>query len=254
MSHPIEIIPVLDLSGGKAVHARAGHRASYRPVVSRLLAEGDADPVRLAAQYRVVVGARRCYVADLDAIAGAPPDVALLGQLRGPGGFAAPLLVDAGVRSVEQADRVAATGNEIVAGLESLPDLALLSALADRCQFHFSLDLRNGEPVVPTGLRDDPRAASPLALARAAGEAGARSIIVLDLARVGTARGPDRELLARIRDAAHDAQLLAGGGVQGEEDLEALARLGVDGALVATALHDGRLPGARTQSRASDAV
>ena len=236
------------------MHARAGDRASYRPVVSRLLAEGDADPVRLAAQYRAVVGARRCYVADLDAIAGAGPDLALLERLRGPQGFAAPLLVDAGIGSLQRAERVAASGNEIVAGLESLPDLALLSALADRFPLHFSLDLRNGAAMVPAGLRGDPRASSPLALARAAVEAGARSVIVLDLARVGTERGPDRELLARIRDAMRDARLLAGGGVRGEEDLEALALLGVDGALVATALHDGRLPGARTQSRASDAV
>jgi phosphoribosylformimino-5-aminoimidazole carboxamide ribotide isomerase len=68
------------------------------------------------------------------------------------------------------------------------------------------------------------------------------------------AGGPDLELLARIRDAVRDTWLLAGGGVRGAGDLDALARLGVDGALVATALHDGRLPGARTQSRASDAV
>jgi phosphoribosylformimino-5-aminoimidazole carboxamide ribotide isomerase len=35
--------------------------------------------------------------------------------------------------------------------------------------------------------------------------------------------------------------LLAGGGVRGYEDLARLADAGCDGALVATALHDGRL-------------
>jgi phosphoribosylformimino-5-aminoimidazole carboxamide ribotide isomerase len=35
--------------------------------------------------------------------------------------------------------------------------------------------------------------------------------------------------------------LLAGGGVRGLKDLESLAGCGCDGALVATALHDGRL-------------
>jgi phosphoribosylformimino-5-aminoimidazole carboxamide ribotide isomerase len=38
--------------------------------------------------------------------------------------------------------------------------------------------------------------------------------------------------------------LLAGGGVRDVEDLRALAARGCDGALVATALHDGRI-GAR---------
>jgi phosphoribosylformimino-5-aminoimidazole carboxamide ribotide isomerase len=46
-----------------------------------------------------------------------------------------------------------------------------------------------------------------------------------------------------MRQAVRDGELLVGGGVRGEADLAALASIGVDAALVATALHEGTLPG-----------
>jgi len=67
---------------------------------------------------------------------------------------------------------------------------------------------------------------------------------VIDLARVGTGRGLDLDLLASVRDATRGSRLLAGGGVRGVEDLARLADVGCDGALVATALHDGRITAA----------
>jgi phosphoribosylformimino-5-aminoimidazole carboxamide ribotide isomerase len=66
-------------------------------------------------------------------------------------------------------------------------------------------------------------------------------VIVLDLARVGSGTGVDLDLLARVRRAAPGLALLAGGGVRDAADLDRLADAGCDGALVATALHDGRI-------------
>jgi len=66
-------------------------------------------------------------------------------------------------------------------------------------------------------------------------------MIVLELARVGTSAGPDVEMIEGLRRAVPTVSLFAGGGVRGPEDLKRLAAAGCDGALVATALHDGRL-------------
>jgi phosphoribosylformimino-5-aminoimidazole carboxamide ribotide isomerase len=81
----------------------------------------------------------------------------------------------------------------------------------------------------------------PERIAARAQEAGAGSLIVLDLARVGMGSGPDLGLITRVMAGAPGLAIFAGGGVRGLEDLEALARVGCDGALVATALHDGRI-------------
>ena len=78
-------------------------------------------------------------------------------------------------------------------------------------------------------------------LAARAAEAGVGSVIVIDLARVGAAAGLDLEMMAAVREAVPQLTLLAGGGVRGAQDLVALADVGCDGALVATALLDGRL-------------
>jgi phosphoribosylformimino-5-aminoimidazole carboxamide ribotide isomerase len=78
-------------------------------------------------------------------------------------------------------------------------------------------------------------------VASRAANAGVGAVIVLDLARVGTGAGLDFALIARVRESTPGQMLLAGGGVRGYEDLARLADAGCDGALVATALHDGRL-------------
>ena len=78
-------------------------------------------------------------------------------------------------------------------------------------------------------------------IARLAADAGATSIIVLDVARVGTGGGPDVETLRRIHSAVPAVPLFAGGGVRGVDNLRQVAHIGCAGALVATALHEGRL-------------
>jgi phosphoribosylformimino-5-aminoimidazole carboxamide ribotide isomerase len=64
---------------------------------------------------------------------------------------------------------------------------------------------------------------------------------VIDLARVGTGRGIDVDLLTRIRSATPGPRLVAGGGVRGWEDLVQVAKAGCNAALVATALHTGAI-------------
>jgi len=81
----------------------------------------------------------------------------------------------------------------------------------------------------------------PEDIARKAVEAGAHMIIVLDVGRVGIAGGPDFDLLRRVRSAVPAIQLFAGGGIHGLDDLQQLADIGCTGALVATAIHEGRL-------------
>jgi phosphoribosylformimino-5-aminoimidazole carboxamide ribotide isomerase len=63
----------------------------------------------------------------------------------------------------------------------------------------------------------------------------------LTLARVSSGAGPDVDRLAAVRAIASGRRIYAAGGVRDGADLTALAGAGIAGALVATALHDGRL-------------
>ncbi len=224
------------------MHARAGDRTRYRPVESVLTPGRAGDALALVQAYRDTVGARECYVADLDAIQGGELQ---RGPLRELARAAAPcaLMVDAGVRGPAEVGDVLALGaTAAVVGLETLrrlEDLGAAVAAAPPGRIVFGLDLRFGRPVLSPDAAASPDPPEPEELVARAVAAGVGAVLVLDVGRVGTGEGVDLELLGRLRRRFPGVRLLAGGGIAGAEDLAELARAGCDGALVATALHAG---------------
>jgi phosphoribosylformimino-5-aminoimidazole carboxamide ribotide isomerase len=223
------------------VHARRGRREHYAPVREvggSPIEPGDA--LALAHGYTEGLGLTELYAADLDAIGGGAPQGTVIASLAALG---APLWLDAGISSVDGARHAFELGAaRVIVGLETLPSFAALASVCAAVggeRVAFSLDVRDGEPVVAAGasVRHEP---APALAARAAGS-GVGSVIVIDLARAGAGEGLDWPLIARVRAAVPALTLLAGGGVRGLSDVRQLAVAGCDGVLVATALHDGRL-------------
>jgi phosphoribosylformimino-5-aminoimidazole carboxamide ribotide isomerase len=256
----MQLLGVIDLMAGRAVRARGGIRERYGPVGTIGDTAIDGDPLALARLYVDQFGLSTLYAADLDAIAGGRTNRAVMRGLAD----VAPVWVDAGISSAESARRLIELGAaRAVVGLETLTSFEALSAICAAVggeRVAFSLDLRAGEPVIrvpPAGplpafasgfgaasCGTRPTLSATDIAARAAG-AGAEAIIVIDLARIGSATGPDFDLLSRVRAEVPGAMLFAGGGVRGVADLSRLADLGCDGALVASALHDGALSASR---------
>jgi phosphoribosylformimino-5-aminoimidazole carboxamide ribotide isomerase len=252
----MRVVPVIDLAAGTAVHAVRGERERYRPVRGVL---GTGDPLALARAFRSELGLDELYIADLDAIAraggraagsdgsdAAEAGAAASGYAAAGGAPLAALarearvMVDAGVSDPEAARALLDLGaHRVVVGTETLsgPDALhhLLAALPDGTLV-LSLDLRDGCLLSP-----DPRLAGLPALDAVTllTRTELREAILLDLARVGSGSGPDVALVAELRAAFPDVELLVGGGVRDAEDLRALDAVGAAGALVATALHDG---------------
>ena len=199
------------------MHARGGRRDAYAPVRSALLQpEEEGDPVALARAY-LRYPVPEIYVADLDAIGGAPlsPVVASLADLG------TPIWLDAGGST----RRVAANVRPVI-GLETMHSWEDIRGAA------FSLDLRSGVPLAGTQR--------PAELAQKAVEAGATAVILLDLARVGSLTGLDWVTVEAVRASILGVELVVGGGVRDRSDIARLTDLGCDGALVATALHERR--------------
>ena len=238
----MRIVGVIDVRGGRAVHARGGRREQYAPVGVAAGERLDGDAVALAQVYVDRLGVRELYVADLDAIerGTSAMNAVLLGQIAALG---APVWVDAGVTTPAPVSAVLEAGASIViVGLETLTGFEVLAEISDAIggrRVAFSVDLRDGMPITLPGAEHS--GWSALEIGKSAADGGAGTIIVLDLARVGSGRGPDLESMTAMRRAAPDAALFAGGGVRSAEDVEALAWAGCDGALVATALLSGSL-------------
>ena len=238
----MRVIGVVDLAGGRAVHARGGRRERYAPV--QRVAGSPIEPgsaMALARAYTDRLGLTGLYVADLDAIAGRSPQESLIASLPAPG---VPLWVDAGISSADRARRLIQAGaTTVVVGLETLPSWGALAAICEAVggdRVAFSLDLRAGRPVIAEGFEGAPDEPARVLAARAA-RAGVGSVLLIDLARVGGGTGPDFQAIADVRAALTGVELLAGGGIRGAQDLARLSDAGCDGVLVATALQDGRL-------------
>jgi phosphoribosylformimino-5-aminoimidazole carboxamide ribotide isomerase len=236
----MRVIPVIDLQGGRAVHAVRGQRERYRLVRSVIAGAGAGGgaggPVSLAAALRAELGLDELYVADLDAIGGVGEHRSAVAALA----LEARVMVDAGVSEPERARALLELGaHRVVVGTETLTGPGALDRLLTQLPAGavvLSVDLRDGRLLSP-----DPLLAGLPALDAVARlhRPGLRAAIVLDLARVGSGAGPDVGPIAEVHAAFPDLELLAGGGVRDVADLRALGDAGASGALVATALHDG---------------
>ena len=232
----LQILPVLDVMDGRVVRGVAGRREEYRPVKSVLTESCDALEVADAIRSRFGISA--IYLADLDAILRRTPNLEIIRSLT-DGGFQ--LLVDAGLRTCEDATAIAAAGaRQLVAGLETLSGPGELSRLIERygpSRIVFSLDLRDGRPMGDVAGWTE---ADPLGIARQAAEAGCTQFIVLDVARVGTEAGvPTLPLCSEMRAQWPRLTIITGGGIRGIEDLRRLDPAVVNGVLIASAIHNG---------------
>ncbi len=232
----MNLIPVIDLMHGQVVRAQRGQRATYRPIVSALC--DGTEPAAMARALVTHCAARQLYVADLDALQGRAAQVSALRSIL----QALPqieLWLDAGFADAAAASALhAQLGSDAarvvsVFGSESLRSRqdfeACVAASPDAV---LSLDRRDGQRLDAAGCWDLPAQWPP-------------RVIVMTLEHVGADDGPDLATLRSVQARAPNAALIGAGGIRGAADLERAHAAGACAWLVASALHDGRLPAAQ---------
>ncbi len=232
----MRLIPVLDVLHNTAVRGVGGRRDEYRPLVTQLCA--GSDPLVVAAAYRVRLDTPTLYLADLDAIMHRQPKVVLYRQLLR---YGTDLWLDAGVcTSADVAPLVELGVPTIIIGLESWTspqELGQLTKTVPAGRLLFSLDLRQGQTCGGPQWPAAPHAIIEVALA-----AGITRFLVLDLHDVGQHTGGSTMALCHtLRERLPTAEIITGGGVRDEQDVRRWEQHGIDGLLVASAVHDGRL-------------
>ncbi|KPV63459.1 MAG: Imidazole glycerol phosphate synthase subunit HisF [Candidatus Bathyarchaeota archaeon BA2] len=232
----MKIIPVLDILNGVAIQAIRGEREKYLPVRS-ILCE-SASPLEMAIAFKSF-GFDELYIADLDAILGRYVNLALYKQIKTKTSLN--LMVDAGVTDLEKAKGVLKSGvSRIIIGTETLDNLDFVKRairLFGEDRVIVSLDLKEGKVM---SISEAIRSMDPTSLVKTLEGMGATRMIILDLARVGTGRGVNLIAVKKILQEAK-VEVLAGGGISNIRDLEELKDVGVSGALIATALHTGKI-------------
>ena len=225
-----EIVPAVDLKGGRCVRLRQG-RADAETVFSD-------DPVAMARRWQDS-RARRLHVVDLDgAFAGRPSQTELVRAMIAA--VRIPVQVGGGLREIAHVEMVLEAGARwAIVGTRAALDPAFLGQVCERFgeQVIVGIDASDGRVAVDgwTRVLD----LDAIALARDAAAAGAAAIIYTDIARDGTQNGPNLWSTEAVAKAA-GIDVFASGGVGSLDDIRQLATVpDLAGVIVGRALYSG---------------
>ncbi len=224
------VVFVMDILNRSVVLAKGGVREKYRPVSDSSVVCSNSNPLDIVEALRP----REVYIADLNALQGKRPRDTNAETIREVS-LRADTMLDFGVSSPEEIDKALSISKTAIVGTET----GSFSVIKDAAFRHpglisVSIDMKHGKI-----LKKDPEIPeSPFEIVKLLNDLPLKDLIFLDLDRVGTASGFDPEFLLKLVECSKHSVLLAGG-VRNMEDLFILKRLGIEGALVATAVHSG---------------
>jgi len=223
----VRCIFVLDVFNGAVVHAVRGERSLYEPIDRYSRIVSSSDPLGVLKEIRP----KEVYVADLNLLTGSGDNLAAIANIS----RIAKTMADIGITLADDMDYLP-KGITPVLGTETASMNLIDEAVLQR-DIVVSIDMK-GRKVI---TRDPELMLAPLEVIRRLNGIPIDGVILLELDRVGTTLGLDTDFLEKAVSVS-DHPLILGGGVKGVEDLQTLEDLGFRGALVATAVHDGKLP------------
>ncbi len=223
------IFPAIDLYGGKAVRLFQGDYA-------QMTVYSD-DPPSLVADF-VKAGANQLHIVDLEgAKKGEPANLETIRAIRA----AAPLFVSVGggIRSMDSIERYLAVGvNRVVLGTAAVTNPEFLRAAVDEYGDRIAVgaDIKDGYIAisgwtVSSGI-------DAFSFCRRMQDFGIRTLICTDISKDGAMRGTNlslyRELSRKLK-----IDIIASGGVSSLEDVKALRKMDLYGAVIGKAYYTG---------------
>ncbi len=222
------IVFVLDILNGSAVHAVRGERAKYKPVKSRVC--DSSNPLDIISSLKP----REVYIADLDRLQHFGDNFELIRKISSK----AKTMVDAGAENMGDVEKCLEIADTAILGTETA-SLALVESASRKFpgRINVSIDIKNGRALT----KDRRMTVEPIELVKLLNEYDIKDLIILNLDNVGTGNGVDVDFLSKIAGLSVHG-VLAGGGIRDAGDIDALREAGLSGALVATAVHNGKIP------------
>jgi len=241
--------PAIDLMGGRVVRLLHGKREAVTYY--------DEPPAEAARRF-AAEGADGIHVVDLDAALGGGEDgnnrkeIEEILSVSDAAGIA--VQVGGGLRTTEAIEDFLerwSTARAVVGSLPFLDRPAFIHLLrkGEGSRIVVALDCKDGRPTV-RGWTEDAGAGDAVYVARSFAALGVSALLVTDVACDGAMTGPNLGLLSAVR-RVFTGEILASGGMRGEEDLAAVDRAlagGPRGAIFGRALHGGATTVARLRA------
>ncbi|MQM24413.1 bifunctional 1-(5-phosphoribosyl)-5-((5-phosphoribosylamino)methylideneamino)imidazole-4-carboxamide isomerase/phosphoribosylanthranilate isomerase PriA [Glycomyces albidus] len=224
----LQLLPAVDVTGGKAVQLVQGVAGSGKQY---------GDPLEAALEWQRQ-GAEWLHLVDLDAAFGRGSNHELLAEVASKVDMQ--VEVSGGIRDDETLKRALDSGaRRVNIGTAALEDPEwcdrICGTFGDRVAI--GLDVKGGRLAARGWTREGGELFATLERLE---RAGCARYVVTDVNSDGMLSGPNLDLLRSVCEAT-DKPVIASGGVSSLDDLRALAGLtgiGVEGAIVGTALYE----------------
>ena len=228
----LQLIPAVDLMNAKIVRLTHGD-----PKTAKVY-DQFGGPVKTAKKWQAD-GAGKIHIIDLDAALGAGNNLSVIAEIVE--NIDLPIQVGGGIREVETAEKLLKLGvSQVILGALAFSDPEAVTQIKREFgagSVIVALDNKDGKIMVE-GWKTTTGLGVKEALEKFAA-LGVKTFLVTSITRDGTLSGPDLDTLKEACQYSGVA-IIAAGGIGGLNDLRALKRVGVAGAVIGKALYEGR--------------
>ena len=227
----MKIFPAIDLSEGCAVRLLKGDYAQ-KTVYSD-------DPVSVAKGFRDA-GGEILHLVDLDgAKAGYAAAAEIVAKIAAESGMF--VEIGGGIRNAETVKQYLDAGvGRVILGTAALRDRAFLEEMIRLYgeKIAVGVDIKNGNVAVQGWTEDD--GVKYTDFLDYLEKIGVATVICTDVSKDGAMQGTNRELYRELAEK-YSFKVVASGGVSTLEDIKALAKMDIYGAIVGRALYNGAI-------------
>ena len=231
----MEIIPAVDISGGKCVRLFKGQKGT-----EKIYYENPLD----ALNFWIKQGAQRIHFVDLDGAWGSDKNKELLkNMIIKAKDNNLKIQIGGGIRSYDAAiDLIDIGANRIIIGTMAIKHPEIITKLAeDIGSEHIIVALDYKEGKISTHGWTVQTDKDPFIFGKKVANLGAGYILFSSVEADGAFTGPDIRNIEKLVNTV-DIPIYAAGGVRNEEDLINLKKIGVHGVIIGKAFYEKRLP------------
>jgi len=225
------LYPAIDLVGGKAVRL-------YKGDYAQMTVYSD-NPVAVAKDFQAA-GAKHIHLVDLEgAKSGVPENLNTIRAILAETDLF--VEVGGGIRNMDTVARYLNAGvNRVILGTAAVTDPDFLKAALEKYgeKIAVGVDLKDGFVAIKGWTEKTQLSAGEFFTKMEA--LGVKTIICTDISRDGAMKGTNLELYKELSQK-FSIGLIASGGVSDLEDVKALARMGLHGAIIGKAYYTGAI-------------
>ena len=227
----MKIFPAIDLYDKKAVRL-------YKGDYDNMTVYSD-DPLSVARDFERQ-GAEYVHLVDLEgAKLGTTPNIGVVESIaKGTSLF---IEIGGGIRTMDVLDRYFAVGvSRCILGTAAVSDAEFLSQAVEKYgeKIAVSADVKDGFVAIKGWVEKSEYTLD--ACLEMLEKVGVKTVILTDISKDGAMKGTNRELYKKV-NGKYDIDFIASGGVSSMDDVVALARSGIYGAIIGKAYYVGAI-------------